>query len=214
MLRRKLQRSEVVSYFEKLPPCTVVLEACGAAHFWARTLIGLGHDAKLIAPEAVRPFVKKHKKNDPADAEGLVTAGNHKGTKFVPVKDTEQRGILSIHTARALLVKQQTMLSNSVRGLAAEFGHTAAKGTEKLAELVSEIEADELMPARTRQAIVGLYDQFRALDEGHYGWRRLAGKSPRERRRRQALRRPDGAPWVPPHVEPAPDGVRSMQPRG
>ena len=81
VLRRKLQRSEVVSYFEKLPPCTVVLEACGAAHFWARTLIGLGHDAKLIAPEAVRPFVKKHKKNDPADAEGLVTAGNHKGTK-------------------------------------------------------------------------------------------------------------------------------------
>ena len=80
VLRRKLQRSEVVSYFEKLPPCTVVLEACGAAHFWARTLIGLGHDAKLIAPEAVRPFVKKHKKNDPADAEGLVTAGNHKGT--------------------------------------------------------------------------------------------------------------------------------------
>jgi len=166
VLRRKLQRSEVVSYFEKLPPCTVVLEACGAAHFWARTLIGLGHDAKLIAPEAVRPFVKKHKKNDPADAEGLVTAGNHKGTKFVPVKDTEQQGILSIHTARALLVKQQTMLSNSVRGLAAEFGHTAAKGTEKLAELASEVAADEMMPARARQAIVGLYDQFRALDEG------------------------------------------------
>jgi len=84
----------------------------------------------------------------------------------VPVKDTEQQGILSIHTARALLVKQQTMLSNSVRGLAAEFGHTAAKGTEKLAELASEVAADEMMPARARQAIVGLYDQFRALDEG------------------------------------------------
>jgi hypothetical protein len=26
-------------------------------------LIGLGHDVKLIAPEAIRPFVKKGKKN-------------------------------------------------------------------------------------------------------------------------------------------------------
>jgi len=165
VLKRKLQRSEMVPFFEKLPPCTVVLEACGAAHFWARTLIGLGHDAKLIAPEAVRPFVKKRKKNDAADAEGLVTAGRQPGTRFVPVKDTEQQGILAIHTSRAILVKQQTMLSNSVRGQAAEFGHTAAKGNEKLAELVTEVEADELVPARARQAIVVLYDQHRALDE-------------------------------------------------
>ncbi len=165
VLKRKLQRSEMVTFFEKLPACTVVLEACGAAHFWARTLIGLGHDAKLIAPEAVRPFVKKGRKNDPADAEGLVTAANHRGTRFVPVKDTAQQGILSIHTARAILVKQETMLSNSVRGLAAEFGHTVAKGKENLAELMAEVEADEAVPARARQGIVALYDQYRALDE-------------------------------------------------
>ncbi len=165
VLKRKLHRSEMVPFFEKLPRCVIVLEACGGSHYWARTLLGLGHEVKLIAPEAVRPFVKKGKKNDPADAAALVTAESQPDMKFVPVKDTEQQGILSVHTARALLVKQQTMLANAVRGLAAEFGHTAAKGVEKLTELVTAVEADEGLPARARQAIVGLYDQYRALHE-------------------------------------------------
>jgi transposase len=40
-----------------------VMEACGAARHWARMLSSLGHEVKLLAPEAVRPFVKKGKKN-------------------------------------------------------------------------------------------------------------------------------------------------------
>jgi transposase len=60
--------------FEGQETCTVVLEACGAAHHWARVLTGLGHEVKLIAPEAVRPFVKKGKKNDAVDAAALCEA--------------------------------------------------------------------------------------------------------------------------------------------
>ena len=67
-MRRKLRRSELIPFFEGRQRCTVVMEACGAAHHWARVLGGLGHEVKLIAPEAVRPFVKKGKKNDAADA--------------------------------------------------------------------------------------------------------------------------------------------------
>jgi error-prone DNA polymerase len=66
--RRKLRRSELISFFEKQEACTVVMEACGAAHHWERMLTGLGHNVKLIAPEAVKPFVKRGKKNDAADA--------------------------------------------------------------------------------------------------------------------------------------------------
>src|ERR1700735_4471277 len=58
-MKRKLQRSELIPFFEKREACTVVLEACGAAHHWARVLTGLGHDVKLSAPETVKPFVKK-----------------------------------------------------------------------------------------------------------------------------------------------------------
>src|SRR4051812_7639778 len=61
-LKRKLRRSDLIAFFEKQESCTVVMEACGAAHHWARILTGLGHTVKLLAPEAVKPFVKKGKK--------------------------------------------------------------------------------------------------------------------------------------------------------
>jgi transposase len=80
-IKRKLRRNEVIPFFEKQEACTVVLEACGAAHHWARMLTGLGHDVKLIAPEAVRPFVKKGKKNDAADAAALCAAASHPASR-------------------------------------------------------------------------------------------------------------------------------------
>src|ERR1700760_514664 len=110
-LRRKVRRSDLITFFEKQERCTVVMEACGAAHHWARILSGLGHTVKLIAPEAVKPFVKKGKKNDAADAAAICEAASRPNVKFVPVKTVEQQGILALHTARALLVKQQTMLA-------------------------------------------------------------------------------------------------------
>jgi transposase len=120
--RSKLRRTELVSFFEMQEGCTVVIEACGAAHHWARMLIGLGHDVKLIAPEAVRPFVKKGKKNDVADAAAICEAASRPDAKFVPTKGVEQQAILSLHSVRVLLIKQRTMLVNAIRGLATEFG--------------------------------------------------------------------------------------------
>lgn len=54
-LMRRLKRREVLSFFKKRPACTVALEACGAAHYWAREIAGLGHAVKLVPP----PFVKR-----------------------------------------------------------------------------------------------------------------------------------------------------------
>jgi transposase len=161
-IRRKLRRSELIAFFEKQEACTVVMEACGAAHHWARALAGLGHDVKLIAPEAVRPFVKKGKKNDAADAAAICEAASRPGMRFVPIKSLEQQGILALHSARSLLVKQQTMLANAIRGLAAEFGLTVPLGMGKLLALV---DADEAVPAKAQQALTTLFDQCRALDE-------------------------------------------------
>jgi len=162
--RRKLRRNELTTFFEKQAACTVVMEACGAAHHWARVLTGLGHDVKLIAPEAVRPFVKKGKKNDAADAAAICEAASRPGVRFVPVKSLEQQGVLALHSARSLLVKQQTMLANAIRGLAAEFGLTVGLGMGKLGELMALVEADEAVPDRARQALGMLFDQCRALD--------------------------------------------------
>jgi len=160
--RRKLRRDELIAFFEKQAACTVVMEACGAAHHWARVLTGLGHEVKLIAPEAVRPFVKKGKRND---AAAICEAASRPGVKFVPIKSLEQQGVLALHSARPLPVKQQTMLANAIRGLATEFGLTVALGMGKLGELMALVDADETVPEKARQVLNALFDQCRALDE-------------------------------------------------
>jgi len=142
------------------------MEACGAAHHWARILMGLGHTVKLLAPAAVKPFVKKGKKNDAADAAAICEAAARPDVKFVPVKTVAQQGVLALHTARALLVKQQTMLANAIRGLATEFGHVVPKGLHNLEPLVALVNDDAAMPAQARQAIAELYKRFGELAKG------------------------------------------------
>jgi transposase len=162
-VRRKRQRSELISFFEKQEVCTVVLEACGAAHHWARILIGLGHDVKLIAPEVVRPFVKKGKKNVAADAAALCEAAARPDVKFVAVKNVQQQSVLALHSVRSLLVKQQTMLVNAMRGLASEFGLVVPKGIDKLQALMTLTDDDQALPEKARRAIRGLFEQYRSL---------------------------------------------------
>jgi error-prone DNA polymerase len=162
VIRRKIRRDDLIAFFEKQEACTVVMEACGAAHHWGRTLTGLGHDVKLIPPEAVKPFVKKGKKNDAADAAAICTAAVRPEAKFVPIKTLEQQGTLALHTARSLLVKQKTMLANTMRGLAAEFGLIMPKGIQNVDELMAQVDSDDSLPEEARQASKELHDHFRA----------------------------------------------------
>jgi error-prone DNA polymerase len=161
-LGRKLRRSELIPFLERQPRCTVVMEACGAAHHWARVLGSLGHEVKLIASEAVRPFVKRGKKNDAADAAAICAAASRPDARFVAVKSSEQQGVLALHSARTLLVKQQTMLANAMRSLATEFGIVVPKGIRKLEELRTLVEADAGCPGEAREAFAGLLEQCRA----------------------------------------------------
>jgi error-prone DNA polymerase len=157
LLKRKLRREEILPFFEKQEKCVVVIEACGAGHHWARLLTGLGHEVNLIAPEAARPFVKKGKKNDPADAAALCEAGRRPDIKFVPIKTVEQQGVIALHSVRSLLVKQETMLANAMRGLATEFGLTVPKGIDRLDDLAALVDADKTIPERTRLAFGELH---------------------------------------------------------
>jgi transposase len=73
-LKRKLRRDELLPFFEKQEKCIVVIEACGAGHHWARMLTGLGHDVKLIAPEAAKPSghqVRTHQNDGAAGGPGF-----------------------------------------------------------------------------------------------------------------------------------------------
>src|SRR6516164_2279107 len=133
-------------FFASLTPCTIGLEACGGAHFWARELAKLGHDVRLMPARYVRAYVKTNK-HDAADAEACCEAVQRPGMRFVPVKTEEQQSTLMIHRARDLLVRQRTAAVNALRGHLAEYGITAAKGTARARELMSLVDTDERVPA-------------------------------------------------------------------
>src|SRR5437899_3772980 len=150
VLRRKLRRSEVLAFFAKLPPTVIGMEACGAAHYWARELRKLGHEVKLMAPQHVKAYVKRNK-NDGRDAEGLCEAMSRPTMRFVPVKTAEQQAALMLAGIREQLITRRTQLSNTIRGYAAEFGITAAKGLDKVETLLAQIAQDESLPALARE---------------------------------------------------------------
>ena len=69
----RVSRPNLVSFFAKQSAATVLLEACGSAHFWARTLRRLGHDVVLLPPHLVRLY-RRGSKNDRADTKALLEA--------------------------------------------------------------------------------------------------------------------------------------------
>jgi len=127
VVRKSLRRSQMLPFFAKLPSCLVGMEACGTSHYWARELIKLGHEVRLMPPAYVKPYVKRGK-TDAADAEAVCEAVTRPTMRFVPVKSPEQQAALSMHRTRDLLVKQRTQIVNMIRGLLAEFGIDIAKG--------------------------------------------------------------------------------------
>ncbi|HJS84193.1 MAG TPA: IS110 family transposase [Acetobacteraceae bacterium] len=145
VLRKKLRRKEVAAFFEKLPPTVIAIEACGGSHHWARLPQSFGRTVKLIAAQLVKPYVKRGK-NDAADAEALCEAMGRPTMRFVPVKAAEQQAALMLVGVRDRLIRDRTQLANALRGHAAEFGLTAAKGMFHLNPLLERIQADESLP--------------------------------------------------------------------
>jgi transposase len=166
VLRRNLRRRELLSFFERLPPVEVALEACGGSHHWARALGALGHRVRLIPPQYVKPFVKRSKNDrnsacpraalsaDPW-AEAISVAAAQPSIGSVPVKSAEQQAAAMLLSVRELLVRQRTQLVNAMRGHAAEMGVVAPLGAKGVAALRAEIAAadDTAVPAAAKQAI-------------------------------------------------------------
>src|SRR5690349_22356004 len=140
VIRRQLKRRFVLSFFEKLPPCVVGIEACASSHYWSRELQALGHTVRLMPPAYVKPYVKRQK-NDAADAEAICEAVTRPNMRFVPTKTVEQQSCLVLHRTRHLFIRQQTAVINAIRSHLAEFGIVAPvgrRGVEQLLDIVAK----------------------------------------------------------------------------
>ncbi len=167
VLRRRLRRAQVEEFFATLPPCLVGMESCPGAHHWARVLQRLGHRARIMPADYVRPY-RKGGKNDASDAEAICEAVQRPGMRFVAVKTAEQQGVLALHRARALLVRQEVALVNAMRAVLAEHGVVLGRGRREavraVAHLLEEGEGAEALPESVRVALAALLEAHRQLE--------------------------------------------------
>jgi transposase len=132
VIGRRLTRGRVLAFFDKLTPCLVGIEACSSSHCWARELIALGHEVRLMPAQYV-----KRGKNDAADAEAICEAVTRPTMRFVPVKTPEQQSVMMLHRVRLMLNRLRTQLSNSIRAHLSEFGIVAPIGRRGIDQLLA-----------------------------------------------------------------------------
>ncbi len=180
VIKKKIGRVALMASFSKLPSCVVGIEACATAHYWARELLAIGHQVKLMPPAYVKAYLKRGK-NDAADAEAICEAVMRPTMRFVAVKSAAQQSVLMLHRSRDLLIRQRTMLANALRGHFAELGIIVAQGIRNLPKLIEIIhgEDDTRIPATARHAlgvlvaqVQDLQDRINDLEDALIAWHR------------------------------------------
>ena len=173
VVRKTLRRHAVSAFFANLPPCLVGMEASNGAHFWAKTLLDLGHDVRLISPQFVTPYVKSNK-NDRNDAEAICEAVGRPNMRFVPVKSAEQLAVQAVHRIRTRLVADRVRLVNQVRGLLGEHGIVVAKDIGNLRRALAGLgdNEDRALNPMIRALMGELREELTELDARIVGYDR------------------------------------------
>ncbi|WP_211465244.1 IS110 family RNA-guided transposase [Collimonas silvisoli] len=163
---KQLKRARFLEYFANLAPCLVGMEACGGSQPWARRLLEMGHEVKLMPGKAVKAFVSGNK-NDVADARAIWLAVQQPGVRAVAVKTEAQQAVLALHRMRQQLVKFRTMQSNGLRGLLTEYGEVMAVGRAALNRGMKDALARlaERLPAVLIDTLREQWDMLGKLDE-------------------------------------------------
>ncbi len=164
--KKQLRRNQVLSTMAKLEPCLIAMEACGGANYWARELIALGHEVKLIAPQYVKAYVKGNK-NDYNDAEAIAEAAQRPTMRFVPIKSVERQDIQNFHCQRERIKKERNALVNQIRGLLAEYGVVINKGVAAVRKGLPEIleDADSGLTVLSRELFAELLEELRTIEQ-------------------------------------------------
>lgn len=165
LFNRKLTRAKVLESFSTFQPCTVGIEACSGAHYWAREIAKLGHTVRLISPRVVKPFVINNK-TDAADACAICEVVSRPVTKFVAVKSEDQQILASLHRLRERLIKQRTMIVNQSRGFLSEFGIIVPVGIKHMQNAFIQNRDVEHVPYNSalQELLADMYEEFLEVD--------------------------------------------------
>lgn len=161
----QLKREKFLAHFANRAPCLIGMEACGGAQHWARQLVAMGHQVKLMPAKAVRPFVGGNK-SDAHDARAIWTAVQQPNVKAVAVKTEAQQAILALHRMRSQLVKFRTAQINGLRGLLTEYGEVMAQGKAGVRRGIAEAlqRLSERLPAMVIDTLREQWERIGKLD--------------------------------------------------
>lgn len=184
--RRRLTREQFRAFMAQQAPAVVVFEACSSAHYWAREMSAIGHDVRLIAPQYVKPFVKRQK-NDAADAEAIVVAAQRPEMRFVVPKTAEQQAKAVLFRSRERLVHQRTELVNALRATLYEYGHTVPQGIghlKRIEAILDEPQSDlpVLVRAESRDLLAQIAEKTARIDARTAKIKELAANTDTSRR--------------------------------
>jgi transposase len=161
--RKKLTRSQMCTLLANLPRCTVVMEACAGAHWLARRIETLGHEARLVSPQFVKPFLLGNK-NDFADAQAIAEAASRPSMRFVSPHNETQQILSALHRVRETLVRDRTSTVNQIHAFLLEFGVSLPTGMAVIRRLPFVLAEHEL-PPRLVALLERLQTHFKYLDE-------------------------------------------------
>lgn len=159
---KRLSRSQFHSFFLKHTPVTVVMETCGTAHYWARTLEAMGHQVILLPAQYVKPYVRRNK-TDRNDACALVEAARNREIRPVPVKSEYQQAIQSLHRLRQQYVRTRTSRINTLRGMLREFGIVVPLGPR--AAIKTTTESLDGLHEIMRPSVIEVLDELNQLQQ-------------------------------------------------
>jgi transposase len=170
-LKKQVTRDKFLTTLSNMPKCLIGMEACGGAHYWARKLMEMGHEVKLMSAEAVKRYAE-HQKNDANDAKACAIAVERKDMRFIPIRTEEQLELQSLHRIRTYYVKRHTGMMNMIRGLLLEHGIAIRQGKTALIKRLRELLAEEERRMELRSSMSDLLEELNHLQskiDGHTG---------------------------------------------
>jgi transposase len=174
-VERRLTRGRFLTFFAQQPPATVLLEACGSSHHWARQLQQFGHTVRLLPAHDVHRYVRRNK-TDRTDAKAMLEAHRNEEIHAVPVKSIDQQTMASLHRVRSTWLATRTARLNTIRGLLREFGVVIPTGAHHVVPAIRALVDDERVPVALQPIFSTAGDEVNTLEATiHDVERQLAG---------------------------------------
>jgi len=161
----RLTRRQFERFFANRQVKLVIMEACGSAHYWARSLQAQEIPVRLLPPRHVRPYVLGNK-TDAADCAALLEAARNVQIRPVRVKSVEQQALQALHRLRSQWMATRTQRINGLRGFCREFGLAVPRGARTGLHLMAQLVGDaaSALPAMLRCEMAAMLDEVRSLE--------------------------------------------------